>query len=440
MIMLVEPLQKEQNIECENCISFIAIDDKNVDEVKSDYDLWHKDIIMVRSIEKHLKLFDIFKLRDAQMIILILAGAKTLASEAGRFSLEEAQKYLSYLSKRSRDRVIKELLEKGWILSDGFDYEIPGKVRSFLSSMFLSFAKENLSIEEQIKTTIMLADFVDEFNMDEEQTESIKDIGFRELSVWKGYLERVIQKKSRREIIDVGKQTQGLIKAIKNAQKTLNNNRRVFTRAKYDEFFDITSNIIDLITQIFSMAIQFQRESQKGLGEFISPEMIEIALNEGSKEVLASFSEKNFSTPKQVYQLREEIIESRTRAFFENEKEEIIVTQPPEPVDIIEEEMIIDKIQNPMELFYQEIVMKMKLKEEALMDEILFKNLDSFGQAMYKTGQLVKLTGELGNYKEEALNKEIFELKVSDEYRKLFEGPVDIVTKCSIGRKKNGSD
>jgi hypothetical protein len=189
------------------------------------------------------------------------------------------------------------------------------------------------------------------------------------------------------------------------------------------------------------LAIQFQRESQKGLGEFSSPEMIEIALHEASKEALASFAEKNFSAPKQVYQLREEIIQSRTRAFFENEKEEIIATLPPEPVDIIEEEMILERIENPMELFYQEIVMKMKLKDEAPMDEILFNNIDNFGQAMYKTGQLVKLTSELRNSENEEISeKELFRLKVNDAYKKLSECPVDVVTECHIRRDKNGSD
>lgn len=416
-------------------------EDENVEEAKNDYDLSHKDIVMVKNIEKHLKLFEIFRLKNSQLITLILAGAKTLASEAGRFSMEEAQKHLSYMSKRTRNKVIKELAQKCWIEFDGFDYEVPGKVRSFLSSMFLSFAKENLSMEEQIKTTVMLAEFVDEFNMDIEQTESIKNIGFRELSVWKGYLERVIQKKSRREILEIGKQMQGIIKVIKNTQKILNSNRNIFNRAKYDEFFDVTSIILDLTTQILSLAIQFQRESQKGLGEFISPEMIEIALHEASKEALASFAEKNFSAPKQVYQLREEIIESRTRAFFENEKEEIIATLPPEPVDIIEEEMISERIENPMELFYQEIVMKMKLKDEAPMDEILFNNIDNFGQAMYKTGQLIKLTSELRNNEEEEVSgKELFRLKVNDAYKKLAECPVDVVTECLIRRCNNGSN
>lgn len=330
-------------------------DPNNGEVAKNDYDLTHKDIIMVKNIEKHLKLFEIFKLRNIQMIILILAGAKTLASEAGRFSMEEAQKYLGYMSKTTRDKVLRELLEKGWIIFDGFDYEVPGKVRAFLSSMFLSFAKENLSMEEQIKTTVILAEFVDEFNMDEEQTESLKNMGFRELSVWKGYLERVIQKKSRREILEIGKQTQGIINVIKSTQKTLNNNRHIFSRLHYDEFFNITSSILDLTTQILSMAIQFQRESQKGLGEFISPEMIEMALHDAPIEVLTELTVKNFSAPKQVYQLREEIIESRARSFFENEKEEIIATPPPEPIDIIEEEMILDRMQSPMELFYQEI-------------------------------------------------------------------------------------
>ncbi len=407
---------------------------------KKDYDLSHKDIIMVKSIEKHLKLFEIFRLRNSQLITLILAGAKTLASEAGRFSMEEAQKHLNYLSKKTRDRVIKELCEKGWIVFDGFDYEIPGKVRSFLSSMFISFSKENLSMGEQIRTTVMLADFVDEFNMNEEETESIKKIGFRELSVWKGYLERVLQKKSRREILDIGLQTQGIIKVIKSTQKALNSSRKVFSRIDYAEFFDITSGILDLTTQIFSMAIQFQRDSQKGLGEFISPEMIETALHDATKEVLANFSEKNFSSPKQVFQLREEIIESRARAFFDDEKEENVPTPPPEPVDIVEEETLADWIQNPMDLFYQQMQRKMEFKETAPMEEILFKDIDTFGQAMYRTNQLIKLTRKTEHENTpNTTNKEAFVLRIHDANKALSEGPVELITECYIRRSGDGS-
>jgi len=432
---LEELLNYNDCTELVNEIKISDSDDNNVEEAKSDYNLSHKDIAIVRSIEKHLKLFEIFKLRNSQMIILILAGANTLISEVGRFSLEEAQKHLGYMSKRTRDRVLKELLEKGWIIFDGFDYEVPGKVRSFFLSMFLSFAKENLSMEQQIETTVMLAKFADKFNLDDGQTQSIKNMGFRELSVWKDYLERVIQKNSRREVLEIGEHTQGIIKVIKNTQKDLNSNRTLISRTNYDEFFDITSSILDLTTRILSMAIQFQRESQKGLGEFISPEMIEAAIQYAPKEVLASFAVKNFSAPKQFYQLREEIVENRTRAFFDNQKEEIIATPPPEPVDIIEEEMIFDRLKNPMELFYQEIVMKMKLKQEAAMDEILYHDINSFGEAMYKTGQILKLTRELKNDKNtEITGKEVFNLKVNDAYKELSEGPVEIVTECYLRR------
>jgi hypothetical protein len=433
-------LEEEQGIDSDISNESVKRNYYDTEDVQNDYDLSHKDIVMVRSIEKHLKLFDIFKLRNSQMITLVLAGAKTLASEAGRFTIEEAQNHLSYISKKNRNRIIKELIEKGWIIFDGFDYEVSGKVRSFLTSMFLSFAKEKLSMEEQIKTTIMLADFADEFNMGQEETESIKNMGLRELSVWKGYLERVIQKNSRREVLEIGKHTQGIIKVIRDTQKMLENNRKVLARGNYDEFFDLTSSILSLTTQILSMAIHFQRESQKGLGEFISPEMIELALHDASTEILTSFSEKNFSAPKQVFQLREEIIDSRTRAFFENRKEKIVSTLPPEPVDILEEELTFKPVQNPLEVFYQEIVLKMKLKDEAPMDEILFEDIDSFGQAMYKTGQLLKLTREVSNKEDlEIERNEIFRLKVNDSYKELLKGPVKTVTECHIRRDENGS-
>ncbi|MEA5024240.1 hypothetical protein SDC9_09351 [bioreactor metagenome] len=113
MIIIDNPLSERSSFQTAAIVKFAVSDDPpDISSAKNDYDLAHKDIVMVRNIEKHLKLFEIFKLRNSQMIILILAGAKTLASEAGRFSLEEAQKYLSYMSKRTRDKVLKELQEE----------------------------------------------------------------------------------------------------------------------------------------------------------------------------------------------------------------------------------------------------------------------------------------------------------------------------------------
>lgn len=69
-------------------------------------------------------------------------------------------------------------------------------------------------------------------------------------------------------------------------------------------------------------------------------EMIKEILHESSTEALASFAFKSFSVPKQVLQLMEETLQSRTIAFFNNQEELIVDTPAPEPVDIIEEELI----------------------------------------------------------------------------------------------------
>lgn len=170
--------------------------------ISGDYYIKHKDILMVRSIEKHLKLFDVFRVRDKHVIALVLAGARTLATETGRFSMEDARKFLGYMSKKAQDKVLKELIENRWIIFDGFDYEMPGTVRSLISSMFLAFAKENLSMSEQIKTAVMLAGLADEYHMGQQETESIKSMAFQELSLWKDHLERMLVKKSRRDILE----------------------------------------------------------------------------------------------------------------------------------------------------------------------------------------------------------------------------------------------
>lgn len=82
----------------------------------------------------------------------------------------------------------------------------------------------------------------------------------------------------------------------------------------------------------------------------------------------------------------------------------------------------------------------MKAKEEVPMEELLFKDINCFGQAMYKTGQLLKLTGDLKSKEPKNMDKEGFELQVEDDYKQLTEGPVEIVTECFVRRMKNGSD
>ncbi|MNP46379.1 hypothetical protein D3C76_1403750 [compost metagenome] len=59
---------------------------------------------------------------------------------------------------------------------------------------------------------------------------------------------------------------------------------------------------------------------------------------------------------------------------------------------------------------------------------------------MYKTGQLLKLTRELSSDDPEIMKKVVFGLKVNDSYKKLSEGPVEIITECYVWRDGNGSE
>ena len=412
-----------------------------VDDIIRDYHLHHKDILMVRSIEKNMKLFEVFRVRNKQMITLILAGARTLASEAGRFSMEDARKLLGYMSKRTQDKVLKELSENQWIVFDGFDYEMPVAVRSFISSMFLAFAKENLSMSEQIKTAVLLADLADEYHLGQQETESIKSMAFQELSLWNDHLERMLQKKSRRDILAIGKEIPGLCIVIKEAQRTLNDNHGRLSQQKYDAFFDVTSSILACAAQILAIALRFQRENQKGLGEYVTPVMIETALHEASNETLTNLLKSGFTAPKQVYQLREEMIEMKARVFLQNEKEDEQSMPPPQLVDLIEEEITFEPVQNPMVLFSQEVQVRMEKKEEELMDKLIFEGLDRFGVVMYRTGQMIRLTqGAQRETNADAAQKASFVLQVDDAYKQIPVGPVDEVTICHIRRRRYGTD
>jgi len=404
-----------------------------------DYHLNHPDINEAKKLEEHFKLFDIFRVRNPQMITLILAGSKSIATTLGQFTLEEANNILGYMKKSNRDKVIRELSKNGWIVSDGFYYRMPGRVRSLLVHIFTSLARGELTTAEEIKLITFEAEMAENYGLDEEQAAANITMAFRQLSYWEQVLEQILQKRSRREVAKIAEESKDIRNAIRLVKDEISKKRNIFAKTGYDDFFNVTSLLTDHFTQILQMAIQYSREDGKAMGKYISMEMIEEILHEASLEALASFTFKNFSAPKQVLQLREETLQSRTIAFFNNQKELIVDTPAPEPVDIVEEELIVENKQNPLEIFYQEVLLKMGERLQAPMEEVIFEPTQNYGVAMYKTGQLIKLTRELKELEENHPRKGAMTLEVREKFKELPYGPVATVSECYIGRLENGS-
>ncbi|MBN7772639.1 hypothetical protein [Clostridium aminobutyricum] len=403
-----------------------------------DYHLNHPDINEAKRLEEYFKLFDIFRGRNPQMITLIFAGAKSIATTLGHFTMEEANNILGYMKKSNRDKVIRELSKSGWIVSDGFHYRMPGRVRSLLIHIFASLARGELTTAEEIKLITFEAEMAENYGLDEEQAASNITMAFRQLSYWDQVLEHIIQKRSRREVAKIAEESKDIRDAIRLIKEEVSKKKNVFAQTGYDDFFNVTSLLTDHFTQILQMAIQYSREDGKAMGKYISMEMIEETLHEASLEGLASFTFKNFSASKQVLQLREETLQSRTIAFFNNQKELIIDTPAPEPVDIVEEELIVENKQNPLEIFYQEVLLKMEERLQVPMEEVIFEPAQNYGVAMYKTGQLIKLTRELKELEEE-LHKEAMILEVRENFKELEYGPVETVSECYVRRLENES-
>ncbi|WP_050810369.1 hypothetical protein [Desulfitobacterium hafniense] len=408
-------------------------------DFKDDYKLNHPDINDAKKIEEHFQLFDIFRIRNRQTITLILAGAKSIATNLGQFTMEEAHNILGYMNKHNRDKVLSELIKSGWIVSDGFYCRMPGRVRSLLIHIFASLARGELSTAEEIKLITFEAELSENYGLTDDEATANTTMALRQLSYWEKALEQILQRRSRKEVARIAEESKEIRNAIKTVKDKISKKQSLFSSSGYDDFFDTTSLLIDHFTRILQLAVQHSREDGKAMGKYISMEMIEEVINEASVEALASFTQKNFSASRQVLQLREETLQSRTKAFFLNQKEAIEDTSPPDPVDIIEEEMVVGSEQNALEIFHQEILLKMSGKSRAPMDRIIFEPNQHFGTAMYRTGQLIKLTSELKEREVSHTLKETLILDVTDNFIELSEGPIEVVSECYIGRQKNGT-
>lgn len=406
-----------------------------------DYDLNHPDLKAAKKLEEHYILFEIFNIQDPRVITLVLAGARTIANNFGTFSYLELDNLLGYMSKNNRSKVINYLKKFNWIVFNGIDFEMPGYVRSLLVFLFSSLIRGDLSISEQIRVVSKEAELSEYYNFgDDREKEDLFYLTLKgSLIYWRDYMQRTLQKRSRRELLKIIRESGEIIQTVRELQKGLRKKKDgLFSNlSKQQEVHELISKIIEYISEILHLEIEGIRENAKAIGEYIRPEMLEDFLRNSAMDRLSDLAIKNFASPKQVLQFREETVVTKTEAFVHNQPEVQEVTPPPPLVDFIEEEMITERAVNPLELLYHEIIVTMGETQRAPSEEILFNTDDNFGMAMYRTCQMIRLATELPSdeKKEEKLN-----LEINDRFKQLRSGPVAEMSESYITKvvsKKN---
>ena len=417
---------------------------KNLRE--DDYDSSHDHIVAAKKLEPYYPLFEVFRTRDTKMVTLILAAARTIYETLGTFSYFELDQALSYLHKKNRQQVIDHLRKSQWIEYNGVDYEMSDRVKSFIYFIFTSLDRNDLSISQTIDLSLAEAEMSSMYNYSEDVTEELY-VGklFSALTNQNDRLNRIIHKRDRQQIwkIVTSREGKDIVKSIKTIQKKMRDTHSgAFTSLqKQQDIHDLCSQLLNKISQLGEICNEMIGENTRSIGEYITPDMLDAYLAKASIEQLAGIAEPHFAAPKQIMQLREETIIAKATTLFNNQPDDYVETTPsPEPVSFIEEDVVSEIAGNPLDLLYHQIIVKMGIKREKDIDDLLFDNMDTFGMAVYRTGQTIKLCQEIEAKPDVKENKITFEVK--DVMKSIDYGPVEemnrTIVKCEKGQDKDG--
>lgn len=401
-----------------------------------DYNLNKDDIIDAKRIEPYYKVFGVFNLKDPKMTTLVLAAARTISRQGGiltRFALEEL---LNYMQKSTRNKVIKHLIKYEWVIFNGIDYQMPGRIVSLLThGLFGSMIRGEMNFAQEILLAGNEAEISDLYNLDQVTVEKNFDIHMSQLKDIRDKIERMIQKRSKRDIREIIKTSSTILKAIDEIRKKMRKRSGLFSSFhKRNEFYEVCGQITALVAQALDTARENLLQDVSAIGKYFDPEKIEEFLIEAPVDYLVNMAAKYFSAPKQTPQLREETVVYKTKSFFAQVHDEIIEVPPPPIIDFEEEEIIFESKDNPLELLYRELIFKLKYKKDAPLDEVLFTERDSFGIAMYRTGQTVKLISNLGA--PDTRKEEILDLDVRTNMKTLNKGSVEKMTETYLRRNQ----
>lgn len=405
-----------------------------------DYNLNKDDIIDAKKIEPYFKMFGVFNIQDPRMTTLVLASARTISRHGGNLSRSELDDILNYMQKSMRRKVINYLIKYEWILFNGIDYQMPGRIVSLLThGLFGSVIRGEMDFAQEILLVGSEAEISDLYNLDQETIEKNFNIHMRQLSHIRDNIERTIQRRSKREIREIIQSSPTILSAIDELRKKIKRRTDLSSSfQKRNEFYEVCGQITALVAQTLDIARENLLQDVSALGKYIDPEKMEEFLKGTSVEYLTNVAIKYFSAPKQTPQLREETLIHKTKSFFLQECNETIEIPPPPIIDFEEEEIIFETKDNPLDLLHHELVFKLKDRQDAPLDEVLFSESDSFGLAMYRTGQAVKLVSNL--QVSETIKKEILDLEVKDDMKSLKNRCIKEITETYIRRGNYGGN
>lgn len=200
------------------------------------------------------------------------------------------------------------------------------------------------------------------------------------------------------------------------------------------EAHDSISGIIDTVSKILQIGvIDIIGNTKSAVADYISPEMIIDFLENASIDLMAGMIKNNFSSPKVMNHITEEKVMERTKAFIEARPDKIEATPSPPQVEYVEEETIVQTSIEPIKIFYEELIMKMEGKNRVPFEEVVFKATDSFGIAMYKTGQMLRVSSEvIPNVNE----NQIFTARITDNIKNIDKGSTDKMTEAYVERRE----
>ncbi|WP_425801208.1 hypothetical protein ACHOLT_12760 [Desulfitobacterium sp. Sab5] len=400
-----------------------------------DYSLNKDDIIDAKQIEPYYKIFGIFNLKDPKMTTLVLAAARTISRQGGISTRFELDDLLNYMQKTTRNKVIKHLIKYEWVVFNGIDYQMPGRIVSLLThGLFGSVIRGEMNFAQEILLVGNEAEISDLYNLDQETIEKNFDIHMSQLKDIRDKIERMIQKRSKKDIREIIQTSPTILKAIDELRKKIRKRSNLFSSfQKRNEFYEVCGQITALVAQTLDTARENLLQDVSAIGKYFDPEKMEEFLKGASFDYLTNLAIKYFSAPKQTPQLREETVVYKTKSFFMQIPDEIIEIPPPPIIDFEEEEIIFENKDKPLELLYHELQFKLKDRQNAPLDEVLFTESDSFGIAMYRTGQTVKLISDL---QAPAIKRdEILDLDVRDNMKSLNKGHVAEITETYIRRE-----
>ncbi|MTV50972.1 hypothetical protein GJ688_18815 [Heliobacillus mobilis] len=400
---------------------------------QKDYDITHSDVIAAKKLEPYFHMLNIFRTQDPKFMVLILAGARTIASSrAGFFSISDVDSLLTYMTKANRNKVFKYLRNHKWIVHNGLEYEMPTHIRALLSHLMSSFVRGESTIAQNIQIMIAETSVMDHYNLDETDRNEVFRAHMSGLALLRNDMERTLRKRDFKTILQLLKDSKALQKAIKDAKEIIRLKENTLSSGgiHLHRLYDIASEIGALLERLLDASIESAKNNIGAIGKSITSEDIDEFLKKTPIYKLADIAEANLPPPKQPIWLHEEQVAMRAASFLERRPEIVEPTPPPAIADLPEEDMDNERARNPLEELYQELLFKMNDIHSAPLNELLFPPDSDFGQAMHRTGQTVRLTLDLAKTKEK--RDPCFVMDVSDEFTKIELGPVLEMNKTTL--------